>query len=1031
MNKKILEYKGYNKVVTWFLMTIITISLGLLLFTSITKRNGSIYAQNGVLDLTNYDLPMNEPIYLNGEWEFYWHKLLTYNELENDINRDVLHKKVPSVWNFYKINEQVLNGNGYATYRLKIMLPIQIQDLALLIPSVSTAYRLYINDIYTASNGVVGSSSELSIPEYKPQIIKVIIPNDTSKEFDLIIQVSNFTYARGGLWNPIVLGTPEQILNLSTRRLAKDEFILGIIFVMCLFFIFLFINEYKLIYLYYILGCILCFIRTYIYSDIGLFGILPTFPMKQFIFLEYLTLYWSPVVSVLIVDELFDNKKNCVIVKGLFVYASLLTGLSLVVPIRIYTEFTYLYEIIIILFIIYDIFLVLKAKIENKKGASLMILGTSIFFGLIIIDILYQNGIINSRLGEFSSTGFCYIIFIQSIILATNQAETLNEVKNLSSRLLSLDKLKDEFLTNTTHELKTPVNAIIGITENLMQNCISTLSIEQYEALSIVHSSSNRLKNLINDILDVSQFKRGEIKLNLTAVNLNWLISRIEFMFLHIKDNNDKNLKIHIKDDLPMVLADEDRLIQVFYNLIENAWKYSTSGEIYITATEKKQMIEISVEDHGIGIPDNELDYIFLPFYRTVNPQTRSYVGLGLGLSISKLIVELHKGNIYVESKLDIGSKFSFTLPKYDHGIQMIIHDKSPESSNLSFKNNYYDDYFNKDCAKENNKETILVIDNDIANQQAIIGILKLDGYSVLIAKNETIAMNIVDTNTSLCLVIVDLYINNSYGYDLCKKIRKMKSHYELPILMISRKNKSVWTIAGLEAGANDFLSKPFDTGELRARVNTLIELKKSFELALNAEIMLLHSQIKPHFIHNALNTIISVSREDSEKARELLVNFSNYLRRCFDFKNLYETIPINKELEHVRSYLVIEQARFEDKLTVEYDIKCHDFNLPPLILQPIVENAILHGIRPKNDGGVVTIRIYPKDANIVIKIRDNGMGMSEDKILSIMNSGANERRVGLYNINQRLKKIYGTQLVVRSKKGQGTTVQFEIPFQN
>ncbi len=188
-------------------------------------------------------------------------------------------------------------------------------------------------------------------------------------------------------------------------------------------------------------------------------------------------------------------------------------------------------------------------------------------------------------------------------------------------------------------------------------------------------------------------------------------------------------------------------------------------------------------------------------------------------------------------------------------------------------------------------------------------------------------------------------------------------------------------------------------------------------------EIAHLKGQIRPHFIHNALTSIISISRREPDRARELLVDFSSYLRSFYDYEQ-DELVPLAQELELVQAYTALEQARFGEKLKVEYRVEAEGFLLPSLMLQPLVENAFVHGLREKDEGGTVTVYSRPvKNGKIRIGVRDDGVGIPE-------NPSPSRRGVGIENINRRLARLYHTALIFSVPEGGGCEVYFEIPYQ-
>ena len=208
-----------------------------------------------------------------------------------------------------------------------------------------------------------------------------------------------------------------------------------------------------------------------------------------------------------------------------------------------------------------------------------------------------------------------------------------------------------------------------------------------------------------------------------------------------------------------------------------------------------------------------------------------------------------------------------------------------------------------------------------------------------------------------------------------------------------------------------------------------LSNLKVSMNRTRDAEIAFLRSQIKPHFLFNALNSIAALCRESPEKAEDVIIQLSQYLRGSFDFKTLDSLTTVKKETELLEAYLNIEKVRFGNRLSVQYHIdESINISIPPLILQPLVENAVRHGLMACVNGGTVIISIQREKSEAVFTIEDNGIGMEPAKVERLLDQVPDDNGVGLWNINQRLKLIYGIELVIWSEKGNGTKVSFQLP---
>ncbi|MFC5471339.1 sensor histidine kinase [Cohnella suwonensis] len=199
---------------------------------------------------------------------------------------------------------------------------------------------------------------------------------------------------------------------------------------------------------------------------------------------------------------------------------------------------------------------------------------------------------------------------------------------------------------------------------------------------------------------------------------------------------------------------------------------------------------------------------------------------------------------------------------------------------------------------------------------------------------------------------------------------------------------------------------------------------------AKSAEIAFLRSQIKPHFLYNALNSIAALCIDEPHKAEELTLDLSQYLRSSFDFNQLDSLTTIENELELVKAYINIEKARYGSRLCVEYDVDANlDILIPPLIVQPLVENAIRHGLMSNLRGGTVKISVKrAADAVVSFAVEDNGCGMNETKRDEILKSETNKKGIGLRNISQRIQLLYGKSIRMESAEGRGTKVIFDIP---
>lgn len=1022
--------KNYTHILKLILLLFILIAITIVISSLGNRYSFLDINKNGVMDLRNWNFDKTGTVNLNGKWEFYWKKLYTYENLKNGDMKPDIYAEVPGVWNNYKIKGHNLPGYGYATYRIKVKVSDCKKMMAVRIRNMSASYKLYIDNKLIASNGRVGTNARDFIPQYR-----TVTANFTPQkyEFNIIVQASNYSYARGGMWYPVKLGTSYGITSQNQALMMKDMFLIGALIAIAIYYInFFLLRPKERINLLFVLICVIGAARLFNYGEFNILS------YEKDVFLEYFFDCILPLLFLVIVNKMFPNNISKKKVECLKIITMIEIAIFIVFPVHIYTSFVYVFEVIYSMCVLVALVISIRA-FKMKKSNSVIITSACILIVISFInDMLFQNDVILHINDDMSPIAIFISIMLESFVLSRKFADAFTQSENLSSklsfslkkekemqeRLLRLDKLKDEFLANTSHELRTPLSGIISITESMIRGVNGSVNEMQEKDLSIVVSSGTRLLNLVNDILDISKLKNKDIKLYKKSLNINKIISSIVNVFDYLNKNKAVKIVVEIPSNIPCILADEDRFNQIMYNLIGNAVKFTEKGYVRIYAAQENDYVKIVVEDTGEGMPEDKISKIWEAFEQIDTSITRKHGGTGLGLYITKQLIELHGGEIIVESELGVGSKFIFTLP-----VSKSLPDSSAEieNNNLQFK---YKDRLSLPDKIVQNGYSILVVDDDILNLYSIINTLKLEGYSITPVNSGVKALEELKVNNGYSLVILDVMMPEMSGYEVCMRIRESKTIYDLPVLMLTANNQQSSIVLSFEAGANDFLTKPFEYNELLARVKTLVELKQAVSKALNMEMAFLQAQIKPHFLFNVLNTIAELCYIKPEYASEVIVDLASYLRTSFSFTNLEELIPLEKEMEYVDTYLKLEKARFGDKLKIEYDLRIsRGFIIPPLIIQPLVENSIIHGIRGRYETGMIKISVVKEEKEIVISVWDNGKGIAKYKIEQLLDVKRASKSVGLKNINMRLKRLYGKGIDIWSKEDIETIVKIAIPI--
>jgi len=492
----------------------------------------------------------------------------------------------------------------------------------------------------------------------------------------------------------------------------------------------------------------------------------------------------------------------------------------------------------------------------KKEGAVFFLAGFLIFFAAVINDILHYNRIINSA--YLIPTGIFLFLFSQAFILSFSFTRAFRSVDTLSRKLITLDKLKDAFLANTSNELVSPISTMIGSAESILEGTAGRVNEEQARKLSFIVSSGRRLSNLVHDILDFSQIKHKELVLEKRHADMHQICHMVFLFSRPLLRDKEIELENKIPESFPPVFGDERRIQQILNNLIDNAIKFTDSGTITVTAFKMQNQGFFAVEDTGRGIPDEKLDIIFESFGQ-VNPKIDSQMGgKGLGLPITKYLVELHGGEISVNSTPGKGSTFTFSLPlatmddaekpervdeeELMEGVSeqtpltkadkrhVRVHPRAPAvtirillASEHAHERKHVMELLETGHAGKN-KETTAHAKAPGASETFAISEARSD--------DEAIAQ-IASSEFDLALVDLAGAKDEHAGFELCSRIRKRKSRQELPVIIMAKHKTDSELVRSIEAGANDFIEKPLIKSELVMRIKTHADLAK-LEAAYN-----------------------------------------------------------------------------------------------------------------------------------------------------------------------------------------------------
>ncbi|KUE80310.1 hybrid sensor histidine kinase/response regulator [Aeromonas schubertii] len=423
----------------------------------------------------------------------------------------------------------------------------------------------------------------------------------------------------------------------------------------------------------------------------------------------------------------------------------------------------------------------------------------------------------------------------EKLALIARQTEALQEQVELTHHqnlsLQQADRLKDELLANTSHELRTPIHGIRGMAEAMLTRQ-DALSERQQDQLNLIIKSADSLARLVDDLLDYHRMRHGQLDIHTTPVSSKGVIRLVLDLCHHLVQAKPLRLVDLTPADLPAVMADEQRLEQVLWNLVGNAIKYTPEGKVVLSAAIEGDRLRFRITDTGIGIGQEHLEHIFEPLVQLEGVKQ----GSGLGLTITRQLVQLMGGSLEVTSERDVGSTFSFTLPLARAGASPATPDARPmEHQLLRHQPAPLPDY--EAAPLPEDAPCLLVVDDEPINLHILQHLLAPCGYRILTSGDGHDALRRLEEEP-VDLLLLDVMMPTLSGFDVCRRLREQIPRDRLPVLLLTALGAPKDIEEGFSAGANDYLVKPFAREELLARVNALLDAKRGRDTLVENDLL-------------------------------------------------------------------------------------------------------------------------------------------------------------------------------------------------
>jgi signal transduction histidine kinase/ligand-binding sensor domain-containing protein/DNA-binding response OmpR family regulator len=543
----------------------------------------------------------------------------------------------------------------------------------------------------------------------------------------------------------------------------------------------------------------------------------------------------------------------------------------------------------------------------NEKGASLVIIIHKPWWGTILAGIIYvvvfvgvTGGLIYRRLWKLKKEK---LVLENQVSERTQQIEEQKEriliqrdkLEEQNQRITELDELKSRFFTNISHEFRTPLSLILSPVEELLDD--PRRNEKDRRKLNLVQRNTQRLLNLVNQLLDISKIDGSKMKLDLVEADVMKHLSAVAGSFSSLAETKSIHFHLHFPKEELKTWFDPDKLDKIVINLLSNAFKFTPEGgEVTISAYYKSSedpkishILEILVIDTGTGIPAGSLEKVFDRFYQVESSLKKEGGGTGIGLSLAREMARLMHGDITIKSENCQGSTFNFQFPLgKDHlnVSEFVLLKSLPETvAFLPYLFEKTEDSKTKQELKFTDRNLVLLIVED--NRDIRIQIAEnfdrdyiiyeaIDGVSGLKKARDLIPD----------LIITDLMMPRLDGIELCEKLKNEERTSHIPIIMLTAKVTIEDKISGLQTGADDYISKPFNMVELKTRVKNLIEQRIKLRERFSREVTL-----EPHDI-----SITPLDEKFLKKAIEIVEKHIN--------DEEFDLVVLRKEMNMSRSTL-------------------------------------------------------------------------------------------------------------------------------
>ncbi|WP_051957606.1 ATP-binding protein [Altibacter lentus] len=469
-----------------------------------------------------------------------------------------------------------------------------------------------------------------------------------------------------------------------------------------------------------------------------------------------------------------------------------------------------------------------------------------------ITGILWENGILPfwNELNPWiiANVG---LMFILALAIA-RKMQLSERAKSEVEKVREIDTIKSKFFANISHEFRTPLSLILGPVNQSLENIPASETIEDStdvpvkgKHLKVMKRNALRLQNLVDQILDLSKIDQGKMKLRVTEGDIIQFVRSIVFSFESLTEIKHIHFQTHFPKNIENAYFDRDKLEKIIVNILSNAIKFTPEhGKVAVLVEDHAGSLKISITDTGNGIQKEELTHVFDRFYQTETTQDQ---GTGIGLALVKELVHLYRGQISVASTEEVGTTFKVLLPYHKSSFredEIVEVNNNHPSENIDHTVLFSEADEPTTNGKEINADLpLILIVEDNPDLRHYIATQMEDDFTIIMAKDGQEGFSKAEVEIP-DLIISDVMMPKMNGYELCKKLKTDLKTSHIPVILLTAKAEQSDKLEGLETGADDYLTKPFDGRELKIRAENLIQQREILRHKFSGELKIRPSQV-------------------------------------------------------------------------------------------------------------------------------------------------------------------------------------------